>query len=136
MTHNLVKSLYHWLRARPVAIHLFTLFVLWLLFFWRHLAPFLNGVVFPDGDFTQQFFIFRTVAYRQFLSGNFPLWANCFFGGYPFHADPQAQLFYPPVWVNFLIVRMLGFKSFPLIALTTEAISHASKSRVCREIFK
>ena len=119
-----MTSLYHWIRARPVIAHLLILFSLWLLFFWRYFAPDPNGVVFPHGDFTQQFFIFRAVAFRQFASGHFPLWANCFFGGYPFHADPQAQLFYPPVWINFGTLRLLGFSDFPVMALTAETISH------------
>ncbi len=119
-----MTSLYRWMRARPIASHLLILFSLWLLFFWRYFAPAPNAVGFPDGDFTQQFFIFRSVAFRQFNSGHFPLWANCFFGGYPFHADPQAQLFYPPIWINFSAVRLLGFDHFPLIALTAETISH------------
>ena len=119
-----MTSLYRRFRSQPVATHLLILFGLWLLFFWRFFAPAPNTVVFPDGDFTQQFFIFRAVAFQQFVSGHFPLWANCFFGGYPFHADPQAQLFYPPVWINFSALRLLGFSDFPLIALTTEAIAH------------
>ena len=119
-----MTSHYRWMRSRPVATHLLILFGLWLLFFWRYFAPFPNGVAFPDGDFTQQFFIFRAVAFRQFISGHFPLWANCFFGGYPFHADPQAQIFYPPVWINFGVLRLLNYRDFPLIALTAETISH------------
>ena len=119
-----MTTIYRWIRTRPVATHLLILFFLWLLFFWRYFLPAADGVVFPDGDFTQQFFIFRSVAYQQFASGHFPLWTDCFFGGYPFHADPQSQLFYPPVWINFGILKLLGYSHFPLIALTIEAISH------------
>ncbi len=119
-----MTSVYHWVRTRPIAAHMLILFSLWVIFFWRYFVSAPNGVVFPDGDFTQQFFIFRTVAFRQFASGHFPLWANCFFGGYPLHADPQSQLFYPPVWINFGALRFLGFSEFPLMALTAETISH------------
>ena len=119
-----MTSLYRWIRARPIVSHLLILFALWLLFFWRYFIPGPNRMGFPDGDFTQQFFIFRSVAFQQFTSGHFPLWANCFFGGYPFHADPQSQLFYPPVWITFSALRLLGFSDFPLIALTVETISH------------
>ncbi|MFQ5407741.1 MAG: hypothetical protein ACE5FI_04875 [Anaerolineales bacterium] len=113
-----------YLRSRPTIAHLLTLLALWLLFFWRYFAPAPNGVVFPDGDFTQQFFIFRDIAYRQLVAGHLPLWANCFFGGYPFHADPQSQLFYLPVWLSFGALRLLGYGHFPLMALTLEAIGH------------
>ena len=112
------------LRAHPTIAHLLVLLGLWALFFWRYFAPPPNRVVFPDGDFTQQFFIFRSIAYQQLLSGNLPLWTNCFFGGYPFHADPQAQLFYPPVWINFGLLRLVGYSNFPMMALTVEATLH------------
>lgn len=98
--------------------------VLWLLFFWRYFIPGPERVMFPDGDFTQQFFIFRDIAYRALAAGHLPLWADCFFVGYPFHADPQSQLFYPPIWISFAILKMMGWGSFPLFALTLEATVH------------
>jgi hypothetical protein len=33
--------------------------------------------------------------------GRFPLWESYTYAGYPFHADLQAQLFYPPAWLAF-----------------------------------
>lgn len=107
-------------RAYPYLI----LFGLWLLFFWRYLIPGPDQVMFPDGDFTQQFFVFRDIAYRALAQGNFPLWANCFFAGYPFQADPQSQLFYPPIWISFLTLKLMGWGNFPLFALTVEATLH------------
>ncbi|MEK7310411.1 MAG: hypothetical protein AAB382_00435, partial [Chloroflexota bacterium] len=98
--------------------------VLWLLFFWRYFIPGPDRVMLPDGDFTHQFFIFRDIAYRALAAGHPPLWTNCFFAGYPFHADPQSQLFYPPIWISFAILKMMGWGSFPLFALTLEATVH------------
>ena len=111
-------------QANKTIIHICILFLLWVLFFWRFFVDGPNRVVFPDGDFTQQFFMFRTIAFGQLMSGHMPLWTDCFFGGYPFHADPQAQIFYPPVLLNFGVLRLLGYDSFPLLALTTETILH------------
>src|SRR5574341_991857 len=108
------------IRHSPLLI----LFALWLLFFWRYFAPDPYRVVYPDGDFTHQFLIFRDIAYRALAAGRLPLWADCFFAGYPFHADPQSQLFYPPVWISFAILRLLGYGHFPLLALTVEATAH------------
>ena len=93
-------ELSRWLR-NSAAAHCAILAGLWALFFWRYFAAPPNQVVFPDGDFTQQFFVFRSLAFRELAAGRLPLWTDCFFGGYPFHADPQAQLFYPPVWLSF-----------------------------------
>lgn len=107
-------------RYSPLAI----LFALWLLFFWRYFVPGPDRVTFPAGDFTYQFFVFRDIAYRALASGHLPLWANCFFAGYPFHADPQSQLFYPPIWLSFGALKLMGFGHFPLFALTLEATAH------------
>ena len=97
---------------------------LWLLFFWRYFIPGPAQVTYPAGDFTYQFFIFRDIAYRALAAGHLPLWSNCFFAGYPFHADPQSQLFYPPIWISFGILKLMGWGNFPLMALTIEATLH------------
>lgn len=114
-------ELSRWLR-NSAAAHCAILAGLWALFFWRYFAAPPNQVVFPDGDFTQQFFVFRSLAFRELVAGRLPLWTDCFFGGYPFHADPQAQLFYPPVWLSFGALRLLGYGHFPLLALTAETV--------------
>lgn len=116
-------ELSRWLRNSATA-HCAILAGLWALFFWRYFAAPPNQVVFPDGDFTQQFFVFRSLAFRELVAGRLPLWTDCFFGGYPFHADPQAQLFYPPVWLSFGALRLLGYGHFPLQALTAETVAH------------
>lgn len=116
-------ELSRWLR-NSAAAHCAILAGLWALFFWRYFAVPPNQVVFPDGDFTQQFFVFRSLAFRELVAGRLPLWTDCFFGGYPFHADPQAQLFYPPVWLSFGALRLLGYGHFPLLALTAETVAH------------
>ena len=117
------SDLSRWLR-NSAAAHCAILAGLWALFFWRYFAAPPNQVVFPDGDFTQQFFVFRSLAFRELAAGRLPLWTDCFFGGYPFHADPQAQLFYPPVWLSFSALRLLGYGHFPLLALTAETVAH------------
>lgn len=103
---------------------LFTLVALWLLFFWRYFIPGPLRVTFPAGDFTYQFFVFRDIAYRALAAGHLPLWSDCFFAGYPFHADPQSQLFYPPLWISFGLLKLMGWGNFPLFALTLEVTLH------------
>ena len=114
----------HLFRNHKTFLHVGILVSLWVLFFWRYFAGDPNRIVFPDGDFTQQFFIFRSIAFEQFAEGRLPLWSNCFFGGYPFHADPQSQIFYPPTLIIFAMLRLLGFNEFPLTALTIETVLH------------
>jgi Bacterial membrane protein YfhO len=41
------------------------------------------------------------VVVEAIRSRRFPLWEPYTYAGYPFHADLQAQLFYPPAWLAF-----------------------------------
>ncbi len=101
------------------------LFGAWALFFWRFAAPApADRVTYPAGDFTQQFGVFRDVAYRALLAGRLPLWADCLYSGYPFYADPQAQVFYPPMWLTFGVLRLQGWGNFPVEALVAEVAIH------------
>ncbi|MGH2520879.1 MAG: hypothetical protein ACRDH2_00110, partial [Anaerolineales bacterium] len=95
----------------------------WFLFFWRFAAPG-DRVMYPPGDFTFQFGAFRDVGYRAVVAGRFPLWVNCLDAGYPFHADPQAQVFYPPLWLTFGVLRLGGWGHFPIEALIAEVAFH------------
>ncbi len=97
---------------------------MWGIFFWPYLLPFPGRVTFPAGDFTYQFFIYRDIAYRALAVGHWPGWADCIFAGYPFQADPQSQLFYPPIWIIFGLLKLMGWGNFPLFALTLETLFH------------
>jgi hypothetical protein len=105
--------------------HLALLAVLWFLFFWRFWAsqP-ADQWQYADGDFTQQFWLFRNLTYRSLHAGQLPLWCDCIMAGYPLHADPQTQLFYPPSWLTYLALHLLGYGHYPLAALTLEANLH------------
>ena len=96
----------------------------WALFFWRFAAPEADRVTYPAGDFSQQFGVFRDLAYRAAIGGRLPLWAECLWSGYPFQADPQAQVFYPPIWVIFGVLRLQGWGNFPIGALVAEVAAH------------
>jgi hypothetical protein len=97
---------------------------LWTLFFWRFVAPAGDRLSYAPGDFSQQFGLFRDIAYHSLIAGRLPLWAECLDSGYPFYADPQAQLFYPPLWLIYGWLRLQGWGNFPLGALTAEAALH------------
>jgi hypothetical protein len=97
---------------------------IWAVFFWRFAAPGADRVTYPAGDFSQQFGVFRDIAYRSLTGGRLPLWAECLWSGYPFHADPQAQIFYPPIWIEFGALRLQGWGNFPIGALVAEVAAH------------
>src|SRR5712692_632476 len=97
----------------------------WALFFWRFAAFSLTDrITYPAGDFTQQFGVFRDVAYRSLAAGRLPLWAECLYSGCPFSADPQAQVFYPPAWLTYAALHAQGWRNFPIGALVAEISAH------------
>ncbi|MGH9632988.1 MAG: YfhO family protein [Bryobacteraceae bacterium] len=52
-----------------------------------------------------EYFHFPQIAYiaRSVRDGVFPFWDPYSYCGVPFHADLQAQLFYPPAWIAILL---------------------------------
>jgi len=101
------------------------LLLLWGLFFWRYLTPVeADRVAFPRGDLSEHFYILRSFAFDELKAGRFPLWGRGVFDVYPFEADPESALFYPPVALELLGGLALGYSSLPLQAIQFEAIAH------------
>lgn len=99
--------------------------LLWLLYFWRILTPNVaDRLTFQHGDFTMQFLAYRQMAFRQILAGHFPSFEECLYSGYPFQADPQSQVLYPPVMAMMQLGRLLGWAEYPLRALEWEVMLH------------
>jgi hypothetical protein len=97
----------------------------WALFFWRVLTPVdADRLTFQQGDFTLQFLAYRQMAYRQLAEGHFPVFEECLYSGYPFQADPQSQVLYPPVAGTMALGRLLGWATYPLRALEWEVMLH------------
>lgn len=57
------------------------------------------------GDFSDQFYPWARFLSDELNARRLPLWNPYIFGGYPFHADPQAAVFYP---VQLLVALLLG----------------------------
>ncbi len=97
------------------------LIALIVLFFWRLWAPNpADRVLFPEGDFTHQYWPLRRFVARELSEGRLPLWNPYIWGGQPGLADPQAAALYPPAMVNALIWGA----NFPLEALAFEVVAH------------
>ncbi len=104
---------------------LLLLCVIWGLFAWRWLTPNMaDQVMFPEGDFSHHYFVYRTHAFREFQAGRLPLWMDCTFAGYSFQADPQSSLFYLPTTFNLLFHLVTGQPEFSLYAYQLEALLH------------
>jgi len=96
--------------------------LIWALFFYS----FLNGADhFADGDFSGQFhasaiYQGRTLWNDNVASDGF-LWSPVSYAGFPFAADPQTAVFYPPRWLTLLLARPWDFSMY---ALQVEALLH------------
>ncbi|MEJ2148457.1 MAG: hypothetical protein P8Z40_03145 [Chloroflexota bacterium] len=83
------------------------LLVLSLIFMERVLFP-------PPGegvvghDVRGLFYPWWLAARQAIFSGRFPLWQTYQFSGYPFFANPQVALFYPPTWLAILLPPHIG----------------------------
>lgn len=113
------------------------LIVLWAFFFWRYFTPVaVDRVALPVGDFTEHFYILRSFAYDQLRAGRFPLWGGeGVFSVYPFQADPESALFYPPVMLNLLLWLALGKGRFPLGGFQMEALGHVLLASLLTYLF-
>jgi hypothetical protein len=101
------------------------LFALWGLFFWRYMTPVeADRVAFPRGDLSEHFYILRSFAFDELRAGRFPLWGQRVFDVYPFQADPESALFYPPVALELLGGLALGWSQLPLQAIQAEVMAH------------
>ena len=125
---RLISRLERTARQRPGWRDLAALLVIaliWILFYWRLFAPIeADRVQLAPGDFTQQFLVFRNYAFQEFRAGRLPTWLSCVDSGYPYQADPQAALFYPPGLANIGLNLLGGASQFPIGALELEAALH------------
>lgn len=101
------------------------LLALCLLFFWRFFTPAeADQVMFPQGDFSYQFYAWRAMIFRALRAGQLPLWTDNLYAGYPLQADPQSAMFYPLSMLVNLIALVAGAEVFPFRLLEWEAIAH------------
>ncbi|MDP2726022.1 MAG: hypothetical protein Q8P59_00620, partial [Dehalococcoidia bacterium] len=96
-----------------------------LVFFWRFLAPDPTArMLFPDGDFIDQFFPWRHYASFELAQGRLPLWTPFANSGHPFMADIQSAVLYPPHLLLALMLRLRGDPQLTLLDLESLAVVH------------
>lgn len=104
------------LRGHLLPLGLWT--ATWAVFF----ATLLAGIDrLPNGDLAGQFHAFGLFQAREMAAGRLPVWSPGSYAGFPFAADTQSAVFYPPRWVTILL--SLPWQ-FPYYALTLEALAH------------
>lgn len=110
-------------RLHRDVLAVLALLVIWGAFFYRILTPIPeHQAMFQAGDFSGQFVTFATYQYERFSSGEIPLWNPYNNGGFPFIADTQAAVFYPPRLMTIAMSNLAGHWSYHSLEL--EAILH------------
>ncbi len=96
-----------------------------LVFFWRYITPFASArILFPDGDFIEQFYPWRHYAASELGHGRLPLWTPFANSGHPFLADIQTAVLYPLHLLMGLLLRLVGDAQLTLLELEWLAILH------------
>lgn len=107
----------------PDVIAVGLLILLWLIFFWRLFTPVAaDQISFKQGDFSGQFVAFGAYQYERMSQGEIPLWNPYNNGGFPFIADTQAAVFYPPRLLTIAVSSISDGWSYN--ALQMEAVFH------------
>jgi len=91
---------------------------IWAAFFGTIL---LGKAYLPESDFSGQFHTYGIFQVQELAAGRLPVWSPGSYGGYPFAADPQSAVFYPPRWVTALLSLRSGLSYH---ALEIEALAH------------
>jgi hypothetical protein len=108
--------------AAPDTLVLATLTGLWMLFFWHLLTPLsADRMIFARGDFPLHFFGFSHYEAQRWWDGEVPLWNPYNYGGDPFAANVQSEVWYPPRWVSILLA---GQNGWDIEALQLEVAVH------------
>jgi hypothetical protein len=96
-----------WVRQHPPAGALLLLAALTLIFMGRALWPG-PDMVLGGHDMLGYYYPYYDAVRSALLAGRLPVWEPNLFGGYPFMAQPQTSVFYPPSWINLLVPTTVG----------------------------
>lgn len=111
-----------WKHRIPDLLAVAALFLVWVGFFGRAM-PLHDGALQPaNGDFYGQFYTFSAYQYDRLTAGELPLWNPYNHAGFPFIADPQSAIFYPPRLLTIAIAYYTG--GWSVDALLWEGLLH------------
>ena len=90
------------------------------LFHWKLFSPNLSERKIFRGDFLNQHYVWKSYVISRVKSGELPLWNPHVLGGVPFHANPQAGIFYPPTYFLLLfenegVVNYTALEAYQLL---------------------
>ncbi len=106
-------------------VSLLILAALVVAFFWRYLTPDASArILFPDGDFIDQFYPWRYYASFELAQGHLPLWTPFANAGHPFLGNVQVGLLYPPHLVVALLLWLRDNPHLALLEMEWLAVAH------------
>lgn len=103
--------------SRSVALAAVIWLVVLLALFWRLWTPIDGARRTFAKDAIHEYWGDLQFQRDAYADGELPLWNPFDRTGYPFHADPQAGLFYPPNWVLVGTAGLLGDTPYWLVAV-------------------
>jgi len=104
------------LSRRPALALALLLLALLLTLFRRTLWP-EAGQVLGGADVRTQFYPWLTTARGAIRAGRLPLWDPYHFAGYPFLANPQVGVFYPPTWLAWILPVNVALSGYVILHL-------------------
>ncbi|MBI2954742.1 MAG: YfhO family protein [Chloroflexi bacterium] len=111
-----------WRELATDVAHILALGILSLVFFWRLITPFESQRMFlVEGDFTNQYYPYRTFVSSELSEGRLPLWSPYILAGHPVVADSQSSVFYP---LGLLLTPLLPDKGSSLMDIELRSIVH------------
>lgn len=104
---------------------LLVLATLVLAFFWRYVTPDASArILFPTGDFIEQYYPWRFYGSFELAQGRLPLWTPFSNSGHPFLADIQTAVFYPPHLILSLVLWLRGDPQLTILEFEWLVVSH------------
>lgn len=98
-------------QRKATLVAALTLFVLVCVSMQAGLFP-PSGQMLGGEDVRGLFFPWVSSVRAALSAGRLPLWDASTWGGYPFFANPQVGLFYPPAWLAFLLPVRFGLGAY------------------------
>ncbi len=101
-------------RRRPHLLAALVLLLLAVLFMGLALWP-AGGEILGGHDMRGYYFPYFELVRAAVREGRLPFWEPALFNGFPFMAQPQQNVFYPPLWPGFVLPLNVGISLYMLL---------------------
>ena len=116
-----VTGLAAWVQKRPILSAALLLLILAVLFIGLALWP-SGGQVLGGHDMRGYYFPYYELVRAAVREGRLPYWEPTLFNGFPFMAQPQQNVFYPPLWPAYVLPLNAGISLYMLLHIWLAAM--------------